>query len=218
MADVLDSLGQSATASADVRPALSLEVPRTMTIEERARDLTERAGFVRNLSAVVTDDAAETHHSSFRLQLDTRTARLVKSDPVDLLDELADLGFAWRDIARMVGVSVPALRRWRRGERPTGENRRAIGQLLAFVQIITSEVFEPASWMEVPLSRDAPITAIDLYTAGQLDLIFDLATGNRPPDAALDIVRPGWRERYRSDWEVATAEDGQPFIRPKSGP
>ena len=188
-----------------------------MTIEERARDITERAGFLRNQTAVVTDDAAENHHRSFRLQLDTRTTRLVKSDPIELLDELAGHGFAWRDIARMIGVSVPALRRWRLGERPTGENRRAIAQLLAFVQVITSEVFEPASWMEVPLSGDAPTTAIDLYAAGQLDVVFDLATRNSAPEAALDIAEPGWRDRYRSDWEVATAEDGQPFIRPKTG-
>ena len=98
---------------------------------------------------------------------------------------------------------------------PTGENRRAIAQLLAFVQIIADEVFEPASWMEVPISGDAPTTSIDLYAAGQLNVVFDLATGNYSPEAALDIAEPGWRERYRSEWEVGTAEDGQPYIRPK---
>jgi hypothetical protein len=216
MADPLGIRGQSTTASADLKPMACLEVERTMTIEERARDLTEQAGFLRNRTALVTDDATEVHHRSFRVQLDARIARLVTRDPVQLLDEVADLGFAWRDVARMIGVSVPALRRWRLGERSTGENRRAIAELLAFIQIIASEVFEPASWMEVPISGSAPTTAIDLYAAGQLNIVFDLATGNTAPEAALDLTDPGWRERYRSDWEVATADDGQPYLRPKT--
>lgn len=215
MGDTVDILSQSTTAVTVVESAPELQVPRTMTIEELAHDLTEQAGHLRNRTAIATDDVAEVHHRSLRLQLDTRIARLVIRDPALLLDELADLGFAWRDVAHMIGVSVPALRRWRFGEMPTGENRRAIAQLLAFVQIIADEVFEPASWMEVPISGDAPTTSIDLYAAGQLNVVFDLATGNYSPEAALDIAEPGWRERYRSEWEVGTAEDGQPYIRPK---
>lgn len=188
---------------------------RTLTIEERARALTEGAGHLRNVTAIVTDDVADVHHRGFHLQLDTRVARLATQEPVKLLDQLADMGFAWRDIARMIRVSVPALRRWRSGERPTGDNRRAIAQLLAFVQIITDQVYEPASWMEMQISSAAPITALDLYADGHLHVIFDLATGNTTPEAALDSVQPDWRDRFRSDWEVAVADDGEPYIRLK---
>lgn len=212
----MDVLNQSITALTDVQPAPALHVQRTMTIEERARELTEQAGSLRNRTTIATDDVAEIHHRSLELQLDTRISRLVTQDPAAQLDELAGLGFAWRDIARMVRVSVPALRRWRQGELPTGENRRAIAKLLAFVQIITEQVFEPASWMEVPISGNAPTTSIDLYTAGNLDVVFDLATGNYTPEAALDVAEPGWRERYRSDWEVGIADDGEPYIGPKT--
>jgi hypothetical protein len=52
-------------------------------------------------------------------------------------------------------------------------------------------------------------------SAPWLDIVFDLAAGNRAPEAALDIAEPGWRERYRSDWDVAMAKDGQPYIRSK---
>ena len=129
------------------------------------------------------------------------------------------MGFAWRQVAQMLGVSIPALRRWRTGERPTGENRRLISQLLAFVQILRDDhlVFEPASWMEVPLIRDAPVTPIDLYVSGALRVIHDLAAEKIGPEAALDAVDPKWRERYRTEWEVANGEDGSPVIRPKSG-
>lgn len=32
-----------------------------------------------------------------------------------MLSDLAELGFAWRDIARLVKVSVPAVQKWRKG-------------------------------------------------------------------------------------------------------
>jgi hypothetical protein len=201
----------SATAPDD------LGVQRTQTIEELANDLAERAGHLRNQTALVSGDVADIHHESLSIQLDTRLARLATQDPAALLDQLALMGFGWRDIARMVGVSVPALRRWRNGDMPTGENRRAIAQLLALVQIIRDDhlVFAPAFWMEVPISDGAPITGIDLYAADRWDIVFDLATHNCTPEEALDAAEPDWRNRYRSDWEVDTAEDGQPFVRLK---
>ncbi len=212
MADTLSGHGASA---AEVAPVVDLQVPRTMTIEERARDLAEQAGHLRNRTALVSDDVADVHHRALHVQLETRINQLVTRNPVELLDELADFGFGWRDIARMVGVSVPALRRWRNGELPTGENRRAIARLLAFVQIIKDDhlVFGPASWMEVPITDGVPTSRIDLYAIGHLDVVFDLATGNCSPEEALDIIEPGWRGRERSEWEVATADDGQPYIR-----
>ena len=184
---------------------------------------TDKAGrryaHVRNTTTVIGDDATAIQHEAFRIQLDARTSQLVKQDPAVLLDELSEMGFAWRDIARMLGVSVPALRGWRKGDRPSGENRRLIAQLLSFAQIIRDDhlVFEPASWMEVPLVRDVPVTATDLYETGDLEIIHDLAADKTSPEAALDATRPDWREQYRSDWEVATTEDGERFIRPKTG-
>lgn len=213
-----ETLAQSPTSAA-VGPATELLAQGTMTIEERAHDLAEQAGHLRNTTTVANADAAAYQHEAFRIQLDTRTSQLVKQDPAALLDQLSDLGFAWRDIARMVGVSVPALRRWRTGERPTGDNRRAIARLLAFALIIRDDhlVFEPASWMEVPIVGGAPTTPIDLYAVGHLDVVYDLAAEQCSPEAVLDTAEPGWREKYRSDWKVGTAEDGQPYIRPKTG-
>ncbi|HUB72397.1 MAG TPA: hypothetical protein VL984_18390 [Acidimicrobiales bacterium] len=195
----------------------------TLTTEERVEELRERArltdkaGFLRNDTASLSERAADIHHVSFSVQLDTMTTRLATQSPVRLLDELGDLGFAWRDIARMVGVSVPALRRWRAGERPTGDNRREIAQLLAFVKIIVDHgfVFEPASWMEMPVSSAIATTAIDLYSEGQLEIVFDLATHNITAEQALDLIEPDWRTSEESNWEVLVAEDGAPYIRPK---
>lgn len=189
---------------------------RTPTMLEAARDLTEWAGFARNVHSVLGEDLTDIHHRSLRLQLDARIEKLLGRNPTELLGALADLGFGWRDIARMVGVSVPALRRWRQGEMPTGDNRRAIAQLLAFVELLSEDhVFGLASWMEAPIVTCAPTTRIDLYAAGRLKVVFDLAAEKCSPEAAMDIAEPGWRDRYRSDWEVADGEDGQPVIRRK---
>ena len=164
---ILGDPGQGTASSADVTHTPGLQLRQTMTIEERARELTEQAGFLRNQIAVVTDDAAVTHLRSFRLQLDTRTGRLAKRDSVQLLNEVADLGFAWRISPnhRRLGARLAAAATRRA---PNGANRRAIPQLLAFAQIITDQVFDPASWMEVPISSEAPATPIDLYERAML--------------------------------------------------
>jgi transcriptional regulator with XRE-family HTH domain len=218
MTNSLETLSETTTSAVDLPAFFPPDAQRTMTIEERARDLTESAGSLRTRAAIASEDVADIHHRTFQVQLEARTANLVKRDPAELLDELAELGFAWRDIARMVGVTVPALRRWRNGEKPSGENRRAIAELLAFTQIIAeNQVFEPASWMEVPITRGTPTTAIDLYARKHLELVFDLATSNMQPEVALDLAEPGWRERYASNWEVGIAEDNEPYLRPKGG-
>lgn len=217
-ARTLDTVGQLVTSS-EVAPPTALPAQGTLTIQERADFLARDVGHLRNQTSMSDGDAADLHHEAFRLQLDLRTSELVKAEPVRVLDQLSDLGYAWRDIARMVGVSVPALRRWRGGELPSGDNRRAIAELLAFTQIISEDhlVFEPASWMEVPVTGSAPVTKIDLYAAGQLDVIFDLASSHCTPEQALDTAEPNWRERYRSDWEVAVGDDGERYIRPTTG-
>lgn len=216
MSDTLAQQGTTPTAG--LVATVAVPEPVTKTIEERAKSLAEHAGHIRNTTSLIGDDAAAMQLEAFRIQLDERTAKLAKQAPSELLAELSELGFAWRDLARMLGVSVPALRRWRGGELPSGENRRLVAQLLAFTQIIRDDhlVFEPASWMEVRIVGDAPLTPIDLYAAGQLEVIHDLAAEKITPEAALDAADPDWRNRYRSEWEVATGEDGERFVRPKT--
>jgi hypothetical protein len=134
-----------------------------------------------------------------------------------MLAELADLGFAWRDIARLVNVSVPAVQKWRKGEKVSGDNRHRMASLLAACDLIKSHymVEEIASWFEMPLSSSAPITPITLYAANRADLVFEFANGQVDPEALLSEFEPDWRERYRSDFEVFEAGDGNRSIRMK---
>lgn len=55
-----------------------------------------------------------------------------------MLSDLAELGFAWRDIARLVKVSVPAVQKWRKGEKASGESHSRVASLLAACDLITT--------------------------------------------------------------------------------
>jgi len=179
--------------------------------------LTERAGAVRGHARQLTTDTEELHRDTTFHEWTTRTAARGRQAPTALLEELAELGFAWRDVARMVGVSVAAVQKWRRGERITGDNRRRVAGLLATCDLVAEHylVREVASWFEMPLVPDAPVTPTDLYAAERNDLVFDYASGHSEPGAVLAVFDPDWRARFRSDFEVFTAADGQRSLRPK---
>ncbi|NNN22067.1 MAG: hypothetical protein HKL80_08725 [Acidimicrobiales bacterium] len=215
MSKILD---QTPTAAANLTSLSSPSIQYTLTIDELARDIAARAGFPRNKKSLIDGEATAIRHGTFQVRLETRTSRIAKEDPVEILNELLNYGFAWRDISNMIGVSIPSLRRCRNGERPTGSDRGALAQLLAFIQIIENEhrVSEPASWMEVPIASEAPTNGIDLYINGYLGTLYDLAAQQCSPEAALDIAEPGWRDKYRSNWEVVSDDDDQPYIKFKS--
>jgi transcriptional regulator with XRE-family HTH domain len=217
MADVIPS-DRTRTSADTAAPA---EVTRTRTID----DLVEDVGLLRTRTRLLSDDVARTdqqvteiHHRAFRQQLDTRARQLAKKVAGDLLALLADDGFAWRDIATLVGVSVPAVRRWRLGEPPTGEHLLAIARLVALVETLQIDhlISDVASWMEMPLSQDAPVTAIDLAATGRYEDVLDLAANHLTAEQVLEHWQPDWRDRYRSDFEIFEAPDGEAGIRPIS--
>jgi hypothetical protein len=67
--------------------------------------------------------------------------------------------------------------------------------------------------MEMPLVPEAPLTGVDLAEAGRLTDLLDLAAQHARAEEVLDSWRPGWRDRYRSDFEVFEAADGEMGIR-----
>ena len=181
------------------------QVTRTRTIDE----MVVEAGYLRSRTRLLGEDvaeadreASEVHRQVLVVQLDDKARRIAKRSVGEMLSELADVGFAWRDIAALAGVSVPAVRRWRQGEAATGANRLAVARILALVATLRDDhlVSDVASWMEVPLVPDAPVTAIDLAVAGRLQEVVEIAAGHSTGENVLDRSQPGWRERYRSDF------------------
>lgn len=193
----------------------SVSTPALSELKDESAQLTEAVGgnraVVRGLQEHIDGIHKKTHDVEWRVI----TAEKAKASVATLLGQLADLGFAWRDVARLVQVSVPAVQKWRKGGKASGDSRQRLASLLAACELITNHylVEEIASWFEMPLSSAAPVTPVDLYAVDRADLVFELASGQSDPEALLTEFDPGWRERYRSDFEVFEAGDGKRSIR-----
>ena len=212
MDDVTDQLSNGPTQTmvpVEEPPVL----PRTqITLSQ----LTENLGFVRSAVGDLHERVDDLHQQIRSQLLSARAKRLMESS-VQLLDELAALGFAWRHIARMIGVSVPAVQKWRRGERMTPDNQDRLATLLAACDLIQDcFVVDVAAWFEIPIVPSVPVRPMDLYAADQLDLLLDWVSHQQTdPEKVLTLFDPGWRERYASEFEVFEADDGQLSLRRK---
>lgn len=190
-------------------------------------DLVEHVGFLKNRTRILVADSNSVHDSTDELHSETlnqllrSTAnQLCREGLPDLLGRLSSLGFSWRDLARLVGVSIPALRKWRNGEPASGENRLKVARLVAFCDIISEQylIDDPVSWLEIPLHIDAPVTGVDLLSADRTDLAFKLAGDEgADPEVVLDHFDPGWRDRYATSVEVFLADDGLFGLRSREG-
>lgn len=194
--------------------ALPVEAPLNQT-RTSADLLAEEVGFLRNRVRMVDGDVAAIHTSVLARQLGARTNELRKHDTVELLNSLADQGFAWRDIARIAGVSVPALRKWREGGGVSGEHSLEIARLCAFCTIAQNDHLltqEVAAWLEQPILSGWSITGLDLVAEHRFEDLLELAAGQIGPEELLDRCVPGWRDIERDTSEVFIAPDGAPGI------
>ncbi len=197
------------TRADSVRPT-PLERPTRTSQDE----LAETVGHLRGETRFLLEDVAEIHDEALDIQLDARTDEAAKRSVPELLSELAAAGFAWREIATLVGVTVPAIRKWRQGETTTGAHRRDVARLVAFVDVLRSDhlVDDVSSWMEIPLAGSS-ITGLDLYGAGQVRLLLLFAAGHLTSGVLLDASRADWRDEIDPRFEVTTGSDGDPIIR-----
>lgn len=200
------------TVASEVAPPPELSATKPAT-----RILTEDIGFGRNQARTLHQDFDDLHHRSYFVEWQSRTRDRARASVVSLLEELGGLGFAWRDIAKLVGVSVPAIQKWRKGEGTSGENRARIASLVAACDLIAEHyiIDDLATWFEVPIAVGAPITPMDMYADERADLVFDHASGHADPEEVLTAFDPTWRDKYRSDFEVFRAADGALAVRPK---
>lgn len=198
---------------------VAAEQPATRTIADLVEDvawLNSRVHGHHQGAAQLHSETRQLHTDTLEELLRTRSDELASRPLTDLLAELGDQGLAWRDVARLVGVSVPALRKWRQGEQATGENRLKVARLLGLCDLLKEQslIDDPASWLELPLVHDVPISGLDLCAAGRTDLLFRRALHHdADPEAILDEFDPGWRTTYRGAFEVFEAEDGLPGLR-----
>jgi hypothetical protein len=154
-------------------------------------------------------------------ELEDRQNLVASQAGSDLLRTLSEAGFAWRDVARLAQVSVPAIQKWRRGEGMTGANRHKLAKIVALLDLLDQHfVSDPVSWLEMPLREQVSISRLDLLVDNRYDLVLELLSdddGAASLDGLLDEYDPLWRNHFVDDrFESFMAPDGIVSIRPKS--
>jgi transcriptional regulator with XRE-family HTH domain len=194
---------------------ITMETAPTQTRTDLT-ELREDFASLRDQTRLLHHDTTNGHQRVRRADIDQRAAEHGRRPLPEVLEDISAYGFSWREIARALGVSVPALRKWRLGEPATPKNRTRAGRLLAVCEYLTQNVpiiDDVASWFELPLVPDPAVTPLDLYADDREDLVLDYGEQQEPdPAAVLDRYDPDWRDR-RSNFEVIVADDGLPTIQ-----
>lgn len=207
-------LPQLTTARVD-RPTAAETVPPPKAPRATAESITQvaapwpRGGLLDVDTTILSRDL-------LRDQLTERTAMRERESVKELLEVLSDRGLSWSLLARMLHVSVPAIRKWRLGGGASPQNRRELARVVALLDMLEEEfrVEDPAAWLEIPLGSTTR-TLADAYAADRLDLILDYAGRRiRSPEELFDQLDPGWRGAAASrEFEVFLAADGDLGIR-----
>ena len=181
-------------------------------------DLIPRVSALRYRADMVNSSAASLSRDVYMLNLSERTSEAQRMSVRSLLTGLSREGVSWSVLSRLLGVTVPAIRKWRLGEGGTlPENRQALARLLALVAMLSEQflIEDAISWLEMPLAPGR-VTLADGYAAGRVDLILDYAAGWISVESMLDELDPNWRESEALiEHELFEAPDGLPAIRAK---
>jgi hypothetical protein len=202
-----------------IRPLPELDETRgsqVLTHQELRAQTAELRDRVDQLSA----DAKDLHARVQSEDLDRRAMQRAQTDPADLLTAVAeDLGMSWNLLARLMGVSPTAIRKWRRGQPITPDNRRQLALVIAFSEAlheVNPRITDASLWLETRLNRATTLTGADLFAAGRIDALLDVASERMSATEALEIFDPQWKRHYPADenFSVVVADDGITSIVP----
>jgi hypothetical protein len=91
------------------------------------RALSLRTDYLRTEVDLLGGEVQELHGEVRERDLRDRTLDKTKKSVVGLLDELAsDRGMGWSDIAEVLGVSISAIRKWRKAATPARKDGRSL--------------------------------------------------------------------------------------------
>lgn len=207
----------SATLEATSATAVDQTADTGLPTATGTRALSIDASWLRTRADLLHEDVRDLHERTRTLDLDDRAhAKATSAGVAELLDELtAARGMSWSDVASAAGVSVSAVRKWRKGGTASPESRASLGRLTALLDVLEENaVADPAQWMEMrlPLPAGYYVRPLDLYTAGHAEALIEIAEHRQDAEQVLDQNMPGWRN-HRSDFEVITNAAGERIIR-----
>jgi hypothetical protein len=207
------------TPTSIVRHDLAPTTKTAQTIEP-ARLVADTAELRDDLNDTTTL-ATQLHNNAEGLHLAQETRRLEAVSPVDLLDALADeLLFPWSILARVVGVSPTAVRKWRRGEAVTPNHHHRLAEFLAFCRTLQHRdprIDDVPRWLDMPVDTRSDVSRLDLFLTGTRAGLLDLASARRTGEDLLDEEAEGWRERAATTrrFVVLDHEDGTTSLVPR---
>jgi transcriptional regulator with XRE-family HTH domain len=185
--------------------------------------LVNEVGALRDDATFLKYTVERLHDDVRARALDDRTSAAALRDPRDLLRELSrEHGLSWATIARLANVTPTAVRKWRRGETIGSSSRRSLARATTFLRMLdehSSPIIEVGTWLEMPLSDQSTLTAIDLYVGGRVELLLDYVARSLSAQTVLNAFDPDWRERYPADgrFAVEVAKDGNLSIVEREG-
>jgi DNA-binding transcriptional regulator YiaG len=150
--------------------------------------------------------------------LDAATAAYAQSSPQDVIQRLTDLGVSQLVIARALGVTPTAVRKWTRGESAKADHRGRLARFAAMNSLLTETgLHDPAGWLDIPISSESTLTPLDLFVGGRADLAVLLGSRLMEPQEALDAYELAWRQTYPidPDYEVVMLRDGSRSAVPR---
>ena len=125
----------------------------------------------------------------------------------DLLHELASTyGMSWIDLSALVGVTIPAIRKWRFGGATNRDNEERLRTLVAFLKAIAiiRNTPDPVNWLDERLVPGFAVTIQDLYSTDTIPTLLRYANGDFASAAdLLNEVRPNWRSEDRTEFDVS---------------
>ena len=155
------------------------------------------------------------HRALYTAAFSDLTRKSVARPTRALLDYLAtEFGLAWVDLSRMVGVSVPAIRKWRMDGGASPENHERVAQVWAFLTALRQHlhVDDPVTWLTRRLEPGFAVTVKHLWAPEWAGLLLDLAAGGTTAAQVLDRIDPQWHDTYATSDEVVIFDDGMPAI------
>lgn len=181
------------------------------------RALSLHADYLRTEVDMLGGEVQEMHEEIRERDLADRSFEKSKKSVSGLLEELAvSRGMGWSDIAEIVGVSVSAVRKWRKGGVASPQSRSKLARIAALFDVLEEKglVEDPAAWMEMDFSLEPGyfIRPLDLYLEGHVTELIELADHRQTITQVLDRIRPNWRQS-RSDFEVYVDATGERAIR-----
>lgn len=166
---------------------------------------------VRNARDEALDD--------IRRRLDSATATYASVSPRRAVEYLTeDVGMGQLVVARAIGVSPTAIRKWRRGETAKPEHRSRLARLAALTQLLVERgPYDPAGWLDIPISTESSLSPIDLFIESRSDLVVLHGWKQADPHETLDAFDEQWREKYATDtdYEIVTLGDGSRSVVPR---